>query len=220
MARPRALQYITGVKYKSRRYPKQMNREHPARAGRPRDRRVDEVILATVRQHMARTGLAGLSIAAVADDAGTTRPTVYRRWPTKLELAVAAVADLAEVEPPLPTDDPFADLVAELEHFRHCITDASALALAGVMLADGLDQSFRDAYRDHLVRPRRARLRSCLDRGMVAGALDPHADLDVAGSLMTGSWYAFAIGGAPVPDDWAARVAALVWRACGGDRSD
>ena len=165
---------------------------------------------------MATAGLAGLSIAAVADEAGTTRPTIYRRWPTKLELAVAAVADLAEVAPPEPTADPFADLVAELEHFRHCITDAAALALAGVMLQDGVDATFRATYRAHLVQPRRARLLACLQRGIETGGLDADADLAVAGSLMTGSWYAFAIGGAPVPDDWAPRVAALVWRACGG----
>lgn len=174
------------------------------------------MVLATTRRQMASAGLAGLSIAAVADEAGTTRPTIYRRWPTKLELAVAAVADLAEVAPPEPTEDPYADLVAELEHFRHCITDASALALAGIMLQDGVDESFRTAYRIHLVRPRRARLRSCLQRGIDTGHLDPNADLDIAGSLMTGSWYAFAIGGAPVPDDWAPRVAALVWQATGG----
>jgi AcrR family transcriptional regulator len=187
-----------------------------ARLGRPRDASIDAAVLATARRQMANAGLAGLSIAAVADEAGTTRPTIYRRWPTKLELAVAAVADLAEVAPPEPTEDPFADLVAELEHFRHCITDAAALALAGVMLQDGVDPTFRSAYRAHLVRPRRARLRACLQRGIETGVLDAQADLAVAGSLMTGSWYALAIGGAPVPDDWASRVAALVWRACGG----
>jgi len=184
--------------------------------GRPRDDSIDAAVLAAARRQMASAGLAGLSIAAVAEEAGTTRPTVYRRWPTKLELAVAAVADLAEVDPPQPTGDPFHDLVEELEHFRHCITDASALALAGVMLADGVDEVFQAAYRTHLVGPRRARLRACLQRGLDAGLLHPDDDLFVAGSLMTGSWYAFAIGGAPVPDDWSRRVATLVWRACGG----
>jgi len=188
----------------------------PARLGRPRDAAIDAAVLETARRHLATTGLAALSIAAVADEAGTTRPAIYRRWPTKLDLAIAAVVDLAEVDPPQLTQDPFDDLVAELEHFRHCITEASALALAGLMLADDVDPQFRQRYREHLVVPRRARLRACLQRGVAAGLLDADADLDVAGSLMTGSWYAFAIGGAPVPDDWARRVATLVWRACGG----
>lgn len=186
------------------------------RAGRPRDPGIDAAVLGTTRRHLAVHGLAGLSVAAVAEEAGTTRPAVYRRWPTKLGLAVAAVADLAEIAPPTQTDDPFADLVAELDHFRHCITDASALALAGVMLQDEVDPEFRREYREHLVKPRRARIRACLQRGIAAGLLDPDADVVVASTFLTGSWYAFAIGGAPVPRDWSSRTATLVWRACGG----
>lgn len=186
------------------------------RAGRPRDADIDAAVLAATRQQLAKHGLAGLSIAAVADEAGTTRPSLYRRWPTKLGLAVAAVADLAEVDPPVPTDDPLADLIAELEHFRHCITDASALALAGVMLQDGVDQQFQQQYREHLVKPRRARIRNCLDRGILEGLLDPDADIALVATFATGSWYSFAIGGAKPPRDWAARTATLMWRACGG----
>ena len=188
-----------------------------ARAGRPRDAEIDAAVLAAARQHLAVHGLAGLSIAAVADDAGTTRPSLYRRWPTKLSLAVAAVADLAEVDPPTPTDDPFADLLAELEHFRHCITDASALALAGVMLQDGVDPEFQQHYREHLVKPRRSRIRACLERGVLDGSLESDADIAVVTTFATGSWFSFAIGGGKPPRDWAARTAALMWRACGGD---
>ena len=91
----------------------------------------------------------------------------------------------------------------------------AALALAGVMLQDGVDPQFQKEYREHLVKPRRARIRACLERGILDGQLDPEADLAVAGTFLTGSWYAFAIGGAPVPRDWAQRVATLVWRSCG-----
>ena len=186
------------------------------RPGRPRDVEIGSAVLAATRHHLATHGLAGLSIAAVAEDAGTTRPSLYRRWPTKLSLAVAAVADLAEVDPPTPTDDAFADLVAELEHFRHCITDASALALAGVMLQEDVDPEFQRQYREHLVKPRRARIRACLERGVNNGQLDSNADIAIATTFATGSWYSFAIGGAKPPRDWARRTATLMWRACGG----
>jgi AcrR family transcriptional regulator len=186
------------------------------RQGRPRDKTLDNAILNAARDQLASSGLAGLSIAAVAEAAGTTRPTLYRRWPTKLALALDAVAQLAEADPPPVTDDPFHDLVAEVAHFRHCIAEGSSLALAGVMLQDDVDEAFRAQYRESLVRPRRARIRACLERGIDTGQLAPDADLDVAGSLITGSWYAFAISGARVPRDWASRTAALVWRACGG----
>lgn len=189
----------------------------PRPAGRPRDDAIDHAVLATTRRHLAAFGFAALSVAAVASEAGTTRPAIYRRWPTKSDLAVAAVADLAEAEPPRPTGVPFADLVAELEHFRHCISDANSLALAGMVLSDGVDPSVQRTYREHLVVPRRARLRACMEAGVAQGQLDTDADVDVAGSLMTGSWYAFALAGRTPPPDWAPRVASLVWRSCGGN---
>ncbi|MEZ5251894.1 MAG: TetR/AcrR family transcriptional regulator [Ilumatobacteraceae bacterium] len=89
---------------------------------------------ATLRR-LARDGFAGLSLASVAADAGTSRPAIYRRWPDKESLVVDAIARLAEVAPPAIGCAPFDDLVAELEHFRHCI-EAAALPLAGLMLGD------------------------------------------------------------------------------------
>lgn len=188
----------------------------PTRAGRPRDAEIDAAVLEATRRHLAMHGLAGLSISAVAEEAGTTRPSIYRRWPDKLSLAVAAVANLAELDPPALTDDPFDDLVTELEHFRHCITDASALALAGVMLQDGVDSTFQHEYREHLVKPRRARIRACVERAIISGVIPADADLEIAGTFLTGSWYAMAIAGSRPPRDWAVRTATLVWRACGG----
>lgn len=195
--------------------------ESPPRAvGRPRDAAIDRDVLAVALRHLAERGLAGLSVAAVADEAGTTRPAVYRRWASKEELAIAAVASLAEVDPPPVTGDPFADLVAELEHFRHCISEASSLPLAGVMLAEGTSERIRAQYREHLVHPRRARLRACLDAGIARGDLPADADLDIVGSMLTGSWYAFALTGRRPPRNWARRVAQAVWRAAGGTPPD
>jgi len=46
--------------------------------------------------------------------------------------------------------------------------------------------------------------------------LAPDADLAMAGTLLTGSWYSLALAEVAPPADWAERVARLVWRACGG----
>ena len=184
--------------------------------GRPRDPAIDDAVLAATLRQLARDGYAGLSLAAVAAEAGTSRPAIYRRWPDKTALVVDAVSQLAQVAPPPIDDDPFTALVAELEHFRHCITLAGSLPLAGLMLTDGIDDEVRARYRSQIVAPRRARIRACLRRGVADGFLDPDADLAVAGTFLTGSWYAFALTGTAPPKDWARRTAALVWRACGG----
>ena len=189
--------------------------DRPA-TGRPRDAAIDAGVLGAALAELAAKGYAGFSIAAVAEAAGTTRPAVYRRWKDKAALVVDAVARLAADDPPPVTGRPFDDLVAELEHFRRCITEAGSLPVAGLMLGDDVDPAVRAVYTEKVVAPRRARLRAILAAGVASGDLDAGADLDVAGSFLTGSWYAFAVSGRPVPDDWASRVARLVWRACGG----
>ncbi len=187
--------------------------------GRPRDGSIDLAVLEATLRHLARDGFTGLSLSAVAAEAATTRPAIYRRWKDKASLTVDAVAHLARVSPPAVTGEPFTDLVAELEHFRHCICESGALPLAGLMLGDGVSPEVRSRYAAEIIAPRRARLRACLDAAVAHGSLPQDADLLVAGSFPTGSWYALALVGAEVPHDWALRSATLVWRACGGELS-
>jgi AcrR family transcriptional regulator len=187
--------------------------------GRPRDAGIDDAVRSEALRQLARDGFAGLSLAAVAAAAGTTRPAVYRRWPDKTALVVDALAGLARSAPPVPIGAPFDDLVAELEHFRRCITEAAALPIAGLMLGDGVADEVRQLYLDHVVLPRRTRIRAHLRAGISSGELDPDADLALAVTLATGSWYALALAGTTAPRDWARRVAVLVWRSCGGGAS-
>ncbi len=49
---------------------------------------------------MAEGGLANLTVEGTAQRAGVAKTTVYRRYPTKLSLAVAAVAALISPEEP------------------------------------------------------------------------------------------------------------------------
>lgn len=185
--------------------------------GRPRDATIDDAVLEETLNQLARDGYAGLSLAAVAAGAGTSRPAIYRRWPDKESLVVDAIIRLAQVELPEPTGEPFTDLVGELEHFRHCITMAASLPVAGLMLGDGIDDQVRTHYRNAVVAPRRARIRACLQAAQDAGLFDTDADLQIAGTFLTGSWYAMALTGTPPPKDWAKRTARLVWRACGAN---
>ncbi len=184
--------------------------------GRPRDTAIDTAVLEATLRLLARDGFTGLSLSAVATEAGTTRPAIYRRWRDKTALVVDAIAHLAQVDPPVVTGKPFTDLVVELEHFRHCITDAGALAVVGLMLGDGVEESVRRRYHEQIVIPRRTRIRRCLSSARDRGELAADADLEVAGSFLTGSWYAFSLSVTRPPRDWARRTAVLVWRACGG----
>lgn len=184
--------------------------------GRPRDRSLDRAILEVARRQLARRGLAALSIAAVADEAGTTRPAVYRRWASKRDLAEAAILAL-EVEPAAaPSGHPWLDLLNECHQLHDFARMSGVTALAGVILTDDVDPHLRDLFREHLVMPRRRRVRSYLQAGVSAGELAPDADIQLVHTMPSGSWLAHALAGGSLPTDWAGRTAAMVWRACGG----
>lgn len=185
--------------------------------GRPRDTALDQAILDHAADLLRRGGVDAVTFARVAELAGTTRPALYRRYDGPQELAIAAVHHLASGTLPPRTGDHLADLEAELRHFRDGITSANSIALVGSMLSPGVDDGPATAYRELLVRPRRRRIRSILDDARDAGLLTARpADLDVAVTMCTGSFYAYALAGTAPPRDWPRRTARLVWRAAGG----
>ena len=185
-----------------------------AAAGRPRDPSIEGRVLEIALRRLAEDGYEGVSLAAVAAEAGTTRSALYRRWPGKAELATAAIASLSEADTRGITADPYADLVAELAAFRRGVTRPDGLSLVGTMLQRGTDPELRRLYRERIVIPRRARLRAILERAAVQGLL-AGGDLELAVASLTGSFYALALAGA-VPPDWPARAAAHAWRSLGG----
>lgn len=160
-----------------------------------------------------------MSVAAVAQEADTTRQALYRRWPTKASLAAAALTAAIDTPATAPSGDPLADLTSELANFQHGISRSGRLSLVGTMLQDSTAPEALTRYRDRVVAPRRGRIRAILDRAHDLGLIDPDADLEVAVTMCTGSWYARALAGTPPPPDWPARTATLIWRAVGGTPS-
>jgi AcrR family transcriptional regulator len=188
------------------------------RRGRTRDPDIDARVLAAAHRHLSAHGYEAMSLTAIAVEAQTTRQALYRRWPTKASLAAAAAAlDRAPEDRPGTTSrDPMSDLVAELAGFQRDVSRPGRMSLVGTMLQESTAAELRARYQAGVIAPRRSRLRAVLERARDLGLIDAEADLDVAVTMCTGSWYARALAGSPVPEDWPARTAALVWRAVGG----
>jgi AcrR family transcriptional regulator len=173
-------------------------------------------VLAVANRHLSAFGFEAMSVAAIAQEAGTTRQALYRRWPTKSSLAAGALQAVADAPPANAPTNPLADLTAELVHFQRGVSRPGRLSLVGTMLQDSTAPDLLKQYRATVIAPRRRRIRAILERAQQLGLVDPDADLDVAVTLCTGSWYARALAGSAPPANWPARTAALVWRAIGG----
>ncbi|MFN8108269.1 MAG: TetR/AcrR family transcriptional regulator [Thermoleophilia bacterium] len=188
----------------------------PTPRGRPRDAAIDRSALAAARRLLGERGVGGLTIDEVARAAGTTRQAVYRRWPTKRALAAAALASMEDDGPAAAPVEPLAALIAELEDFRAAVSRPGRLSLVGTMLQTATDEALRARYQQRVIRPRRRRLRDILERAVREGALPADGDLEVAVTMLTGSWYARCLAGDDEPSDWARRAALLVWASLGG----
>lgn len=186
------------------------------RRGRSRDPGIDARLLAAAYRHLSANGFEALSLTGVAQEAGTTRQALYRRWPDKASLAAAALAAAADRGSAAQSEDPLADLAAELADFQRGVSQPGRMSLAGTMLQDSTDPALMARYQVEVIAPRRRRIQAILQRAQQLGLIDADADLDVAITMGTGSWYARALAGDLPPRDWPARAAALIWRAVGG----
>jgi alpha-ketoglutarate-dependent taurine dioxygenase len=81
--------------------------------GRPREERVTVAVLEAVVALVTETGLDAVTMDAVAARAGVSKPAIYRRWPTKQDLVIAAAETRV---PPAGGDTLWADMGAAYDN--------------------------------------------------------------------------------------------------------
>lgn len=186
--------------------------------GRPRDPRTDRAIVEAALQLLARDGYSRMTLEAVAAEAGVTKPTIYRRYADKADLATAALAQLAAEEPEPTTGDVHDDLVAALAAFRRSLLRPNGFALLGTVLAEeGHTPELIERFRERLLVPRRRRLRTLVERGIAEGVVRADADVEAAVNLLVGAFYARHLTGAGIPPTWPRRVVDTVWAGIAAD---
>lgn len=99
---------------------------------RRRGAALESALLDAAWAELVELGYAGMTYEGVARRASTSRPVVYRRWPTKPELALAAVRHWYDEHPiALPdTGTLRGDVIALLEEFHAKRRDIMPLFLA------------------------------------------------------------------------------------------
>jgi AcrR family transcriptional regulator len=68
-------------------------------SGRPRDARIDDAVRRATCELLEEGGYLQLTIAAIAERSGTTKPAIYRRWRTKAHLVHDAVFPALDLAP-------------------------------------------------------------------------------------------------------------------------
>jgi len=153
--------------------------EAPARGrGRPRSAEAEQAILNATLRMLGTQGVAGTTIEGVAAEAGVGKTTIYRRWPTKTDLILAAISDLVPPGDPPDTGTMAGDMAALAETQRRRLAGSGLPGIVPRVLAESMsDPELHRVFVDRVVNPFRALLRLFIERGIERGELRP--DLEV-----------------------------------------
>ena len=155
--------------------------------GRKRDLSRDAEILDAALEVLAETGYDGMTIDMVAARAKAGKATVYRRWASKGELVIEAVACMKQNDisaEALPdTGTLRGDLVAMVK--PRTIEDAQQKlrVMAGLMSLLGQSPELAEAAREAIVEPRMAVNRMFLRRAIDRGEISPDIDIERIASI-------------------------------------
>ena len=140
--------------------------------GRPRDPRIDSAVLRATVELLAETGYSGLLVSAIAERAGTSKPAIYRRWPSKAHLVHEAVFPIGAATA-IPDTGSLAEDLREMVRRTVAVltTPAASAALPGLvgeMAADPtLHSALLERFADLITGGLAERLERAADRGEV-----------------------------------------------------
>ncbi len=163
--------------------------------GRPRDPSIEAIVRVAVRESLIEDGYEATTIPAVARRAGIGAPTIYRRWPTQIELVQSLFDDVLSGKLEVPPDEgDFIHVVREVvegafQFFGH---PAARQAVPGLLVAYNGDPSRYKALTERIEVPARRVFRKVHANAVRQGRVAKKPDPDTLFSTITGSALYFA----------------------------
>ena len=182
--------------------------------GRPRDPRIDDAVLRATVQLIGKTGYADLSVAAIARRAGTSKPAIYRRWPSKAHLVHEAVFPIGDATALPDTGSLAGDVREMMRRTVAVLTSPAARAalpgLVGEMATDlTLHTALLERFGDILSRGLTERLGAAAARGAVRPDVTA---ADLVEALAGITFLALLTRGQALDDAWVDRTATMITR--------
>jgi len=168
--------------------------------GRPRDPETDERITTAAAELILQRGFDRTTVDDVAAHAGVGKATVYRRWPSKEDLAVAAMETLYSTEMPEPdTGSIVTDLAESYRAVLTFVNTPEGAAFLRTSIAESIrDERIAALYRSSTER-REDQSRRTFERAIERGEVRPDIDIDSAVQWLGGLLALRAITHRPMP---------------------
>jgi AcrR family transcriptional regulator len=148
---------------------------HPGPATRRRGTKLEAAILEAAWDELTEVGYPGLTMEGVAARAKTSRAVLYRRWPNRPELVVAALGHHAAVAPigVADTGTLRGDLLALLRHMSARVGEVAGVfsfLIADYFQQEGLSPA---VLRERAVAGVPSEMALILERAVERGEVDP-----------------------------------------------
>jgi AcrR family transcriptional regulator len=175
-----------------------------AALGRPRSEKADRSIAAATLDLLAEHGFAGVTVEAVAARAGVAKSTVYRRYPSRVELLVGVVRrEQAVPKGDVDTGSIEEDLRLVARRLADALTGTPfGRALPAILSATAAQPELREVRAEFLATrraPAIAAVRRAIDRGEVAAGSDPEQVVDLVSGPV---FYRVFVRCEPVEQPW------------------
>lgn len=162
--------------------------EAAPKPGRPRSVRSEQAILKATMEILVERGYHGFTMDEIVTRASVSKATIYRHWPSKELLAVAAVDRLPKLSPADKgsIEEDLLAIVVELADFvQNTTLGAVWPTLVGERSRNPELKAALDKATDRRRNPARLALRRAVERGDLPGDLDLELALDmVMGPVM------------------------------------
>jgi AcrR family transcriptional regulator len=186
-----------------------------AASGRPRNPQIDEAVLKAAAELVVEVGYADLTIAAIAERAGTSKPAIYRRWPSKAHLVHEAAFRDDDEQLSLPDTGVLRDDLAEMLRrtsaaFAHPVARALTPGLMAEIAADptlhpALLERFSGAWKGF-----HDRIAIAADRGEVRVGIDTDVLIETLAGAALMRLLVSSVDG--LDEDWIDRTTDLLMR--------
>ncbi|HEX4433158.1 MAG TPA: TetR/AcrR family transcriptional regulator [Frankiaceae bacterium] len=174
-----------------------------------RSERTEAAILAATRELLAKGGVRELTVEGVALRSGVAKTTIYRRWRSKDELALAVLIDMVQtvVAGPSPADIR-SELIALVQGAVRVLGKTlMGPVMQGLVPELATDSKLARAFRERVVALRLREVERLLRRGIERGELRADIDIGVTHELLFGAvYYRLFLSGEPLDRKLAARI--------------
>ncbi|WP_153769524.1 TetR/AcrR family transcriptional regulator [Labrenzia sp. CE80] len=168
--------------------------EIPRQAGRPREEATAPALMDAARRLVRTNGYDKVSITQIIKEAGVSRQSLYRRWPTKADLVLEAFFESASQDASDAERRPdhesarqrLLDLLISI--FDHIARDGAAMR--SLIASAQEDPQFRESFIEKFVLPREEIVTDILQQAVESGELPPHSNVAMLTTMIHGAfWY-------------------------------